>query len=112
MKKLMITISLISLIYASEGEKLFMQHGCYGCHGIGGIGSNDFPKLQGKSKSYLIARLKGYKSETINSGRSDMMKPFAKALNDKEIEAIAEYLANGSKNEEYYDEEYDLSDPM
>ena len=112
MKKLMVSISLISLIYASQGEQLYMKHGCYGCHGIGGVGSNDFPKLQGKSKSYLISRLKDYKNETINSGRADMMKPFAKGLSDEEIEAIAEYLANESNVQESYDEEYDLSDPM
>jgi cytochrome c len=112
MKKLMLSIFLISLIYASQGERLYMKHGCYGCHGVGGVGTNDFPKLQGKSKSYLVSRLKGYKNETINSGRADMMKPFAKALSDEEIEAIANYLANESKKQENYDEEYDLSDPM
>lgn len=112
MKKLILTIASISFIYASQGEKLYMQHGCYGCHGIGGVGSNNFPKLQGKSKAYLVARLKGYKNETINSGRADMMKPFAKALTIKEIEAIANYLANEQKQKEYYDEEYDLSDAM
>ncbi len=107
-------IALLAENSLVEGEKLYTKKGCYGCHGINAEGANDFPKLSGKDENYLIKRLKAYRNEEINSNRADMMKPFAKKLSDAEIKAISKYLSSlgESKKEEYYEEEYDLSDAM
>lgn len=113
MKKMVIILSLSSLLLASNGEKIFTKNGCYGCHGIDAQGNGSFPKLAGKSKYYLISRLKGYKNGTIKSNRANMMKPFAKSLSDKDIEDVATYLSKlkSSTNKDSFDEEYDLTEP-
>ncbi|WP_187647117.1 c-type cytochrome [Nitrosophilus labii] len=113
MKKKILILFLPFILSGMEGEKIYTKYGCYGCHGIDAKGNSTFPKLIGKSKNYLIERLKGYKNETINSNRADMMKPYAKNLSYKDIELIAEYLSNlkDEKKKKYY-EEYDLSDAM
>lgn len=113
MKKKIIFLFFSLSIFASEGEKIYSKYGCYGCHGIDAKGNQTFPKLLGKSKNYLIKKLKGYKYNIINSNRSDMMKPYVKNLSDREIEELARYLSNlkDKKNNRYF-EEYDLTDPM
>ena len=114
MKKIAVILSLLTIFsYASQGEELYTKHGCYGCHGSKAEGVNGFPKLAGKSSSYLIKKLKGYKFEKINSNRADMMKPFAKALSEKEIEILAKYLEslkNIKIDEERYYEEFIIGD--
>ncbi|WP_281951203.1 c-type cytochrome [Nitrosophilus kaiyonis] len=114
MKKIFIVLFLLSLFsYADLGEKLYTKHGCYGCHGSNAQGGNGFPKLAGKSSSYLIKKLQGYKYEKINSNRADMMKPFAKNLSQKEIELLAKYLEslkNKKSDEERYYEEFIIGD--
>ncbi len=99
-------------LFGSDGQQLYTKLGCYGCHGIDAKGGNGFPPLANKPKGYLVDRLKKYRSGSITSNRSDMMKPYAKGLSDKEIEAIADYLANLKTTNNSYYEEYDLSDAM
>ncbi|NPA64931.1 MAG: c-type cytochrome [Epsilonproteobacteria bacterium] len=110
MKRLILFLALA--LFAHEGEKLYSKYGCYGCHGIDAKGGNGFPPLANKPKGYLIDRLQKYRLGTITSNRSDMMKPYAKNLSDKEIETIADYLANLKSSDSKYYEEYDLSDAM
>jgi len=114
MKKIFIILSLLPLFsFADSGEKLYTKLGCYGCHGANAEGGNGFPKLAGKSSSYLIKKLQGYKYEKINSNRADMMKPFAKNLSKKEIELLAKYLEslkNQKIDEEKYYEEFIIGD--
>ena len=99
-------------LFAHEGDQLYTKHGCYGCRGIDAKGGNGFPPLANKPKGYLVDRLKKYRSGSITSNRSDMMKPYAKNLSDKEIETIADYLAKLKSSDTNYYEEYDLSDAM
>ncbi|MRJ02679.1 MAG: c-type cytochrome [Epsilonproteobacteria bacterium] len=119
MRSISLLLLLTALLWGGEGVKegegkrLFTQLGCYGCHGVGGVGTNDFPRLAGKPKGYLIDRLREYREEKRVSARAQMMAPFAKNLTDREIEAIADYLSTSSSEDlERYDEEYDLTDPM
>ncbi len=101
----------ISVVCAAEGEVLYMKYGCYGCHGAKAEGSASFPKLANKPRSYLIKKLQDYKKGTIHSNRADIMQPFAKKLSYKEIEAIADYLANIKENhEERYYQEFEVGD--
>ena len=119
MRVLIGVLMIAALLFANDtnssiGEKLYTKHGCYGCHGINAEGTNNFPKLAGKSAYYIKKRLHGYKEDKINSNRANMMKPFAKALSDKEIEILANYLKNLGKkkreNEERYYEDYVVGD--
>lgn len=89
----------------SIGAKLYTKHGCYGCHGINAEGANNFPKLAGKSETYIQKRLFGYKKGLIHSNRANMMAPFAKALSDEEIKIIAHYLHVLGKKKKLFDEE-------
>ena len=108
MKRYIFLLLALSL-YGDEGERLFNKHGCYGCHGVGGKGGTGYPVLEGRTKTYLINRLKAYKKGKIRSNRASIMIPYAKALSDEEIEKIAEYLSK-PKKEEHYDPEYEPTD--
>jgi len=97
--------SLFALAFAADkGEALYSKYGCYGCHGAKGEGSSSYPKLAGKSKMYLIDKLKAYRAQKIKSKRADIMVSYAKPLSDEEIKAIAQFLKNIKKdeNEERY----------
>ncbi|SMC09252.1 c-type cytochrome [Nitratiruptor tergarcus] len=115
-KALLLSITAIYLLAqdsnVTQGEQLYTKNGCYGCHGSKAEGANSFPKLAGKSESYIIKRLHGYKNGTIHSNRADMMTPFAKALNENEIKAIAQYIHSLGKkklfDEERYFQDYEI----
>ena len=109
-KLLLLFIAGIGITFGSNGEELYMKYGCYGCHGAKAQGSASFPKLANKPKDYLVKRLIGYKNGTIHSNRADMMQPFAKKLSDKEIEMIAEFLANIKEEQERYYQEFEVGD--
>lgn len=114
MKKIIFTLTLPLFLLAADGKKIFTENGCYGCHGLNAQGGSGFPKLAGKSKEYLISKLKGYKSGKIHSNRANMMYSFAKKLSNKEIEEVAKYLSklkNIKNKDSYYDEEYDQIEP-
>ncbi len=116
-KWIIFTLSVVCIWAAdtnnSKGSQIYTKHGCYGCHGVNAEGSNDFPKLAGKSKYYLKRKLLGYKNGTIHSGRANMMRPFAKSLSEKEIDILAEYLkslGHKKQNEERYYEDFVIGD--
>jgi cytochrome c553 len=65
---------------------------CARCHGFDGLsdGSGAFPILANQSADYLSKQLRDFSSGTrLNA----MMTPIAKALNDEEIDAAAQYYA-------------------
>ncbi len=99
-------------IKTKNGKLIYMKNGCYGCHGVDAKGDKDYPSLAGKSKSYLIEKLKLYKEEKINSNRSNIMKPFAKTLSKKEIENLADFLSkiNKKAKTKYYYHDYETGD--
>jgi cytochrome c553 len=66
---------------------------CQGCHGATGGGQGPFPKLAGKPAPELVAKLNDYRAGKQVGPQSSTMMPFAKALTDTEIAAIAGYLA-------------------
>ncbi len=77
----------------SDGERLYIEHGCYGCHGSLGEGINGYPKLARKPIEYLARRLHDFKSGKAKGSRKEMMIPYARALSEKEIEALSAFLA-------------------
>ena len=76
---------------ANPGKKIYNST-CVGCHGVtaeGGVG----PKLRGKSKEYLVQKLKGYRDGQQFGPMTSMMAPNVANFSDQEIEEVAEYLA-------------------
>ncbi len=120
MKKILLICLVVSVGFSQDslkekkvdGKLIYMKNGCYGCHGVDAKGDKDFPSLAGKSKSVLIKKLTLYKEEKINSNRSNIMKPFAKALSKKEIESLADFLSKINKKSKtpYYYHDYETGD--
>ncbi|MBX2857938.1 MAG: c-type cytochrome [Cellvibrionaceae bacterium] len=68
---------------------------CRACHGVGGAApiADNYPKLSGQNKSYLIESLKSYKADKRSGSMAGIMAAQAKMLSDAEIEALAAYYA-------------------
>ena len=68
---------------------------CTGCHGPTGAGLDaaGFPQLAGQQVPYTIAQLATFKDGTRSNDNSTMMNSIAGALNDEQIEAVANYIA-------------------
>ena len=111
MKSFYLTALFATFLSANDGKILYTKHGCYGCHGTNAEGSDIYPKLANLPINYIEKRLNSYKNGKINSNRANIMKPFAKKLTKKEIEALAEFLNSIKKDEdEGYYQEYDPGD--
>ncbi len=83
------------------GEKIYISMGCYGCHGVSGEGVNDFPKLSGRPAGYIAERLRELKKGIGHTPRKEMMVPYAKALDNRQIEAVSAFLSSaGSQSPE------------
>ena len=89
---------------ANQGKKLFLDgnvktgvYGCVNCHGKDGKGKSPtvslFPVIGGQQKAYLVKQLNDLKSGKRQNDPAGMMAAIAKKLSDKEINALAEYLA-------------------
>lgn len=67
---------------------------CVACHGKDGNGAETplgmYPKLGGQYRDYLVYALKSYRDGSRNN---DIMKGFASALSDQDIEDLAAYFA-------------------
>lgn len=69
---------------------------CSGCHSPRALGNapGGFPRLAGQHAEYLASTLKAYQTETrMNDGDSKIMRGVAGRLSDKEIKAVANYIA-------------------
>ncbi len=83
------------------GEKIYISMGCYGCHGVSGEGVNDFPKLAGRPAGYIAERLRELKRGIGHTSRKEMMVPYARALDSRQIEAVSAFLSSaGSQSPE------------
>lgn len=85
---------------ASPAEKLYYQGdmardipACFSCHGPSAIGGGPFPRLAGQQATYLAAQLHAWRKGERSGDPDDMMGTIAKRLNDKDITALASYLA-------------------
>ncbi len=68
---------------------------CMGCHGITGKGNPaaKFPALAGQHAVYTIKQLKAFRSAERANDANFMMRKVAEHMSDKEIEAVANYIA-------------------
>lgn len=69
---------------------------CAGCHSPTGKGNAPagFPKLAGQHAQYIVTQLKKFQNEErTNDGDSRAMRDVAARMTDKEMEAVASYIA-------------------
>lgn len=83
---------------AAEGEKLFVSgdpaHGitsCQQCHGKAGEGTGLAPRIAGQHAQYLRMVLGGFQT---GLRQNPSMHAETKNMSDRQIEALASYLAN------------------
>jgi cytochrome c553 len=81
------------------GEKIYrggiadrMVPACAGCHGPSGAGiPSQYPRLSGQHADYTAAQLNAFRSGA--RANSAQMTGVAAKMNDKEIKAVADYIA-------------------
>lgn len=67
---------------------------CVSCHGPGGRGvAPAFPALAGQHASYIKAQLQAWREGKRRNDANDLMKVVAERMNDKQIQAVADYFA-------------------
>lgn len=67
---------------------------CAGCHGPTGAGiPAQYPRLAGQYAEYLATQLKNFRTEERSNDPASMMRTIADKLSDKQIKAVADYMA-------------------
>ena len=67
---------------------------CAGCHGPTGVGvPNQYPRLSGQYAEYTELQLRNFRSEERSNDTEKMMRTIADKLSDKQIKALADYIA-------------------
>ncbi len=67
---------------------------CAGCHGPAGAGvPAQYPALSGQYAEYTELQLKNFRSEERSNDEQKMMRTIADKLSDKQIKALADYVA-------------------
>lgn len=67
---------------------------CSGCHSPNGSGiPAQFPRLAGQHPEYIAAQLKAFRAGERANDANAMMRTTAGKMSDKEIAAVAEYVA-------------------
>ena len=85
-------VELGSKIYTGGAQGVMA---CTGCHGPNGAGLDaaGFPQVAGQKVTYVISQLNNFKSGDRGNDTTGMMASIAGAMNDQQIEAVANYLA-------------------
>lgn len=86
---------------AAAGQKLYRGGNaasgvpaCSGCHGPDGAGMpSQYPRVAGQYAEYIEAQLKSFKSGERANDPNRMMRGVAERMSEKEIKAVAEYIA-------------------
>jgi cytochrome c553 len=67
---------------------------CAGCHGPTGAGiPAQYPRISGQFSEYIEAQLKAFRSGARANDPNGMMRGVAARMTDREIQAVAEYVA-------------------
>lgn len=86
---------------AAQGAKLYrggsLEKGvaaCAGCHSPSGAGiPAQYPRLAGQHPDYVLAQLKAFRAEERANDPNKMMRSVSSKLSDKDMAALAEYIA-------------------
>jgi cytochrome c553 len=94
MKTLLTILGLTMMLNAASGSDLYTK--CAACHGAKGekqaLGKSQ--AIGGWKADQTLEALKGYKAGTRNTkGMGALMKGLTAALNDKDMKALAKYIA-------------------
>lgn len=78
------------------GKKLYTTKTCTACHGKDGVKPimKTYPVLAGQDKAYLTAQAKDIQAGNRKNGGSNAMQPVMHLVNDQELDAITDFLAN------------------
>ncbi len=67
---------------------------CAGCHGPTGMGMPaQYPRISGQFAEYVELQLKAFRAGTRANDPNGMMRSVAGRMSDREIQAVAEYVA-------------------
>jgi cytochrome c553 len=67
---------------------------CASCHALAGIGlPPEFPRLAGQHQEYLAQQLDQFRADRRNSNANQMMSAVAHRLSERDIQAVAGYIA-------------------
>jgi cytochrome c553 len=92
----------ISQKLLERGESIYRQGiardpavpACASCHALSGAGlPPEFPRLAGQFEQYLVRQLDEFRAERRNSNSNQMMSMVAHRLTDRDIQAVATYIA-------------------
>lgn len=77
------------------GNRYSRTPACASCHGPSGVGNGPggIPSLTSQKPGYTAKTLRDFKSGVRSNDRNGMMQAIAAKLSDKEIEAVAAYIA-------------------
>lgn len=86
---------------ASLGQKIYRGGNaasgvaaCSGCHGPSGMGMpSQYPRISGQFAEYVELQLKAFRAGTRANDPNGMMRGVAVRMSDREIQAVAEYVA-------------------
>jgi cytochrome c553 len=81
-----------NLALLAEGEKIYKDY-CVKCHGEDGRGQEGYALLAGQRHDYVVKMLKEFRDRT-GKRTNVWMTGVAIRLSDKDMEAVATYLAN------------------
>lgn len=67
---------------------------CAGCHGPAGAGlPSQYPRLAGQYAEYTVQQLKNFRAEERSNDPERMMRTIADKMSDRQIKAVADYIA-------------------
>jgi cytochrome c553 len=89
------TSALGKSLYMSGNAKEGIS-ACIACHSVNGKGMDKagFPAIAGQSATYLKSQLEKFRSKTRTNDNNGMMQNIALKLSDKDIDALASYMAS------------------
>lgn len=77
------------------GNRYNRTPACASCHGPNGVGNGPgaIPSLTGQKAGYTAKALRDFRSGVRANDRNEVMRDIAAKLSDKEIDAVAAYIA-------------------
>ncbi|MBE0493251.1 MAG: cytochrome c [Thiomicrospira sp.] len=76
-------------VAVASGQSLYSTcMGCHGATGSGGVG----PQLTGKTKDFLVERMKAYRAGEQVGPMTAMMAPMVSGMTDEQIDRVVDYI--------------------
>ena len=92
---------------AAQGKQIFDEGiigsavpACSGCHNEDGSGTDKYPRVTGQHSAYVVQQLLNFKNGTRANDSKGVMQAVAKRMNEKEMQAVAAYVATLKEEEQ------------